>query len=677
MPDKPESTSADQLHDWCIGLVEDGQGRRNPLEGQWWENLAAYYGDFWVEWDPHRKRLWEPRKRKSWKVRIPINMVQPAVRTELAKLTKNRPLMDVLAADSSTKAVNSAKVGDKMLNKYAEKEFSLARVRRQMLTWASICGTAGIFVDYDSSLDEPIEIFQVNGKTISDMRVVQAYRKKEKKQKGEGGTKLERIKIPQGQLRVGAVAPFQLIWDFSKLSPLDASWMIVEDIYDVQEVKRRWGKDIDGEEDAEPGVMEQRYMAKMDITQTMKPMTPKYQELAKIFRMFILPSRYSWCPKGAHIVFTKNEILKKENFPFRHRELPISVMGHIPNPASQYDMSIVQQIKPLSLEMSKTVSQMIENRNIISNPPWLEPQQARIEKAIESRPGLRLKYNHVPNVPPPQPIQMPDMPQYVKELPEIFRQLNQDLSGQGDVSQGQVPAGARSGVAIAYLEEQDDTKLGPTVAEFEETWERAAWQILQLMAQFYTVPRTVRVYRNHGDPEVFDFYGEMLNGCAGLEGRGGSALPRSKAAKQQFVLDLWDRKLEQDPRRVREMLELSEGESDEWEDDLAQAERENRGMQQGQKAIVEEWFNHNAHLYQHHKTMKMAEYEEWPEQVQDLFKEHCQEHEAYLQKQQAAVAMQQGSAPGTAGFGQQRPEGAPPQFSSEQTPRGLAEGEEG
>ena len=72
MPDKPESTSGDQLHDWCVGLVEDGQGRRNPLEGQWWENLAAYFGDLWVEWDPHQKKLWEPRKKKNWKVAVRV-----------------------------------------------------------------------------------------------------------------------------------------------------------------------------------------------------------------------------------------------------------------------------------------------------------------------------------------------------------------------------------------------------------------------------------------------------------------------------------------------------------------------------------------------------------------------------------------------------------------------------
>jgi hypothetical protein len=675
MPDQIEPGTGDQLHDWCVGLVEDGESRRNPLEGQWWENLAAYYGDFWVEWDPHKRQLWEPRKKKSWKVRLPINLIKPAVRTELAKLTKNRPITDVLAAGPDIKAVNSAKVGDKMINKYAEKQYSLPRVRRHMLTWASITGSGGIFVDYDDSLNEPIEIFQdPTGNTISDMRVIKAYRQKEKKQKGEGGSKMKKTTIKQGDQVVKAVAPFQLIWDFSQLSIENAWWVIVSDVYDVQMVKRRWGKLIPGEEDALPGVMEKRLLAKRDVAQTLTPTSPKFQELAKIYRLFVKPGHPQF-PKGAEIVFTKNELLKSRNFPYRHGKLPIAVMGHIPAPDQQYDMSVITDLKPLSLEMSKT----------LSNPPWLEPIQARIEKTIQSRPGLRLRYNHVPNVPPPQPIQMPDMPQYVKEMPEIFRQLNQDISGQGDVSQGQVPAGARSGVAIAYLEEQDDTKLGPTVVEFEETMEYANELILENFAEFYPIPRTITLYRAHGDPEVFDFYSEMLSGCAGLEVQAGSALPRSKAAKQQFVLDLWDRKLEQDPRRVRQMLELSEGEPDEWEDDLDQAERENRKLQKGEECVVEEWYNHPAHLYQHHKVMKTAEFEEWSPEIQQLYKTHCEKHESELQAQQATTAAQQGpggeattgQAPGEAGFGQNRPEGAPPAFSSPETPRGLAEGAEG
>jgi hypothetical protein len=301
----------------------------------------------------------------------------------------------------------------------------------------------------------------------------------------------------------------------------------------------------------------------------------------------------------------------------------------------------------------------------------------------------------MPNVPEPKPVEMPDMPKYVVELVEQLKEDIREISGQGETSQGKVPPGARSGVAIAYLQEEDDTRLGPTVQEFEECMEGVSNQILRMMAEKYDTPRTVNIYKNHGEPEVFDFVGTMLAGAMGVVIQAGSALPRSKAAKQQFILDLWDRKIEQDPRKVRQYLELSEGEPDEWEVDLDQAERENHELKEGTDPGVQEWYNHPAHHYIHRNFMKSAEFKKLPEQIQQAFMKHDQEHTQYEQAQQqekmaveaAGQGKQQGAGgagpspnggpppgPGEAGNGQQRPEGPPSQFTGASSPRSLMEG---
>lgn len=216
-----------------------------------------------------------------------------------------------------------------------------------------------------------------------------------------------------------------------------------------------------------------------------------------------------------------------------------------------------------------------------------------------------------------------------------------EISGQGETSQGKVPAGARSGVAIAYLQEEDDTKLGPTVMEYEEMIERVGSQILLLIAQYYDAPRTISLYRPNSSPEVFDFIGTMLSGIDSVHVQAGSALPRSKAAKQQFILDLWDRKLEQDPRKVREMLELSQGDPDEWEVDMQQAERELHKMKQGEEQPVLEWYNHPAHHYVLRRYMKSADFEADPPEIQQLMIQHDEEHTRFEQQQQQQMMIQQ------------------------------------
>lgn len=623
------------LHSWCKRKLEDGRDRRRPQEAQWWENLSTFVGDLWAEFDVTLNKLVET-PRQDHKVRLPINLAQPVVRTEYAKILKNRPIIDVLARSNERADLNAAEVADKLLNNFCERQFHLPKVRRRCLQWVLVCGLAGIFTDYDETLLGETEVMvDDEGNAILDPEAIEAM-KAEYENEEDAPTQV----IPHGDLVIKPVSPFQLVWDASQLDLEDASWMIVSDVYDIDKVWRRWGVEVEASSKAHPGVMERRMLSRFDLSGLVEWTPGKSQNLVEVHRMFIKPG-HRYFEHGAEVVFTDDDILDSTNYPFSHGELPVSVMGHVAMPGSQHSMSILQQVKPVVLELSKTESQMIENRNLMSNPPWIEFRSNRISGEIQNKPGMRLKVDYMPNIPEPHPIEMPDLPAYVKDLPTILKEHILEISGQGETSQGRVPAGARSGVAIAYLQEEDDTKLGPTVQEFEEMITRTAGHILWTMAQKYTIPRTVQIYRRHSEPEVFDFVGTMLAGVEGVQVQAGSALPRSKAAKQQFILDLWDRKLEQDPRKVREMLELSGGDPDEWEVDINQAERELMKLKQGTPVPVLEWYNHAAHHYVTRRFMKSADFEELDSGVQQLIMAHDEKHSEFEQAQQQQMMVQQ------------------------------------
>lgn len=221
--------------------------------------------------------------------------------------------------------------------------------------------------------------------------------------------------------------------------------------------------------------------------------------------------------------------------------------------------------------------------------------------------------------------------------------------------------------------------------------EGVAYQQLRFMAENYDTPRSVSITGISKEAEVFDFIGTMLSGAQGVQCRAGSALPRSKAAKQQYILDLWDRKLEQDPRKVRQMLELGEGEPDEWEVDLDQAERENHELKEGDDPGVKEWYNHPAHHYIHRNFMKSAEFRKLKEEQKQLFEKHDQEHTEAEQHQAAEMAANQaaqqpqggqgggetpppGSSAPAGANGQTQVQGPPSQFTAATSPRTLMEG---
>jgi hypothetical protein len=648
---KNPTKNDESLFNYARELQEDGRARRKVHEAQWYEDIASYCGDLWSEFDLTLNQLIEPAK-PDHRVRLPVNLVQPMVRTEYSKLLKNRPMIDCVARSDVRADLNAARVGDSVLNNYVEFELAMPKVRRRMLQWVLICGMGGIFVDHDpTALGEQEVLIAPDGTPVTDPQMIAAIQRHYRQKKKAPKTK----PMPLGVLRNVALSPFQLIYDFSKLDFTDAWWCIVDEVYDVDEVYNRWGVEVEGDADTKPGVIDRRSIEKWDITS--KPVIEwsrgSAQKLVNVHRMFVRPG-HRWFPQGTEIVFTDDELLLHQNFPWKHNWLPVGVCGHVPTPWSQHTMSVVRQVKPIVLEISKTESQMIENRNLMGNPPWLEYAESQLQGEIVNRPGLRLTINYMPNIPEPHPIEMPEISQYIKDLIPILKDHVLEISGQSEVSQGKVPAGARAGVTIAYLQEEDDTKLGPTVLEYEECSERVAWLQLQVMAQEYDIPRTVRIYKPHGEPEVFDFLGTMLTGVAGAKVQAGSALPRSKAAKQQFILDLWDRKLEQDPRKVRDMLELSQGEPDEWEKDINQAERENRKMQLGQPVEVKEWHNHPAHHFQHRDFMKSPEFDDLDPQVQAIYEQHDEEHSRYEREQQQQVMVQQqlaggGQAPGGGG----------------------------
>jgi hypothetical protein len=150
------------------------------------------------------------------------------------------------------------------------------------------------------------------------------------------------------------------------------------------------------------------------------------------------------------------------------------------------------------------------------------------------------------------------------------------------------------------------------------------------MAENYELPRTDRISRPGVDPEVVVFTGTMLGSIAAVEVQAGSALPRSKAARQQFTMDLFSMGIEQDPAKVREELELGSEEPSDYQLAMAQADRENFRMQNGQPQNVEEWYNHQAHIARHRRFMMSKDYEALTEPNKKIFQDHDVLHQKFL-----------------------------------------------
>jgi hypothetical protein len=369
-------------------------------------------------------------------------------------------------------------------------------------------------------------------------------------------------------------------------------------------------------------------------------------------------------------------------FPLQDNRLPFAFYTHIPSATTIWPQSVMEQIRDLNLEIDKTTSQLIENKDYMANPMWLIATQHKVKGQMKNVAGGVVRYVHVPNVPPPAPIQGVQMPAQVESLLAGLREQILDISGQSEVSRGSVPTGVRSGVAVAYLQEEDDTKLGPTVENMEEAVALEASLILERFSQFYTAPRILRFYRHDGKFDVLKFKGADLKNNTDVVCQVGSAMPKMKAARQQYTLELVSLGVLTDPKEIKEELDLGSGEPDNNDKSISQADRENNTMLHGlqlgmftlpqnpndqdiQQTVstaipVKAWHNHALHIERHTSQMMDEEFDtlviSHPGIVR-LFDEHVAMHQQFLaQQQQQQMQMTEATkgAPGGTPAGQQQ-----------------------
>jgi hypothetical protein len=250
-----------ELFEWALTIVEDGRAIRRGHETLWWEQLCIYGGDLWASYNPHSLRLEEP-DAPDHRVRLAINLANPIVRTEYAKILKNKPILDWQARSGDKSDLDSAEVADKVWGHYCEKKFALPRVRRDAVMWALTCCMGAIFVDYDESADGEVEVVvDPEGNPLFDPQEIEAAQAIYKENKK--GTK--KRSIPRGEFRVVPLGPMQWGWDFSVTDYTDAAWGFVTETFDVNYVWRRWGKEVTPGKKTTPNLLEKRVLEKVDL----------------------------------------------------------------------------------------------------------------------------------------------------------------------------------------------------------------------------------------------------------------------------------------------------------------------------------------------------------------------------------------------------------------------------
>lgn len=644
------NTADDKLVSWIKNTWETKKKNRQWLEQQWLENLNFLLGDHYNNWNTtYNAFLKIPTP--AWRVRLAVNLILPTIRTLVAKYLREKPDMWAEPSSGEDQDVMRARICNKIM-KHLQHRMDFDELQESTLYWMLSCGAVFQEVAYNP----------LKGRLVREMQT----------QFNPENFTVEEMNIPvldadgnPAEYHVGDVdihirSPFNIIKDDFSASWRDIQWLIDSSIMTLDEIKATWpkGNKVKGEEVHAYSFMDR----KLDLFMTSGIAVDReiHTDAAIVRRLWHNPTPQF--PRGRYVVEAGDKILHNGPLPYNFNKIPYEMYTDILIPGRFWPMTLIQQLIPLQKEFNRTISQMIEWKNLILKPKILIPQGADLDvDAWDNEPGEMIEYvlNFRPEVlsPPPWPAQM------VELLTRIVGLFN-EVSSIHSVSKATPPSASSSGVQILYLQDQDEQVIAPGYRRYVNTCAHVWEMVLQTAAQFMKDERVGSILGKYGEIESFAWSGMDIDINLSVRARYGEGMPTSRAARAQQMMLLisggfLNPAVESEKRLAMESLEIGDVSAifEQAHLDESEAMKENFLMGKGEIVYVYPYQNHFAHIAVLNRWRKTDDFKKQPPEIQDGVHMHAAVHESYIRP---IIEQSMGIQPTTAEPAQMGP-GAPRQ----------------
>lgn len=538
-----------ELVSWVHDQYKMCKDARQSVERQWLQNMHMVVGKHYAEVLQAAGvagKIITPQA-PPWRTRLVVNRVRAVVRTEIARVTSQKPNASVVPASSEDQDLFAAQAGEQIWESiYATKK--LHREYRRAAYWQIVTGNGFLKCWWDK-------------------------------------TAVDKLSGQPGDICVAPVTPFHIFVPDLREEEIEKQPYVLN-VYTrpLNVVRQQFGElvgDLNASVVSENEIIEDSHLNLSGGA--------KKPDSVLIYEMWLKPGAHEMFPLGGLIQMVDKYIVNvvDEGLPYKHGEYPFIHFAHIPT-GNFYAASIIEDITGLNKEYNRTRSQLIEAKNRTAKPQLIAPLGSIDPSKITTEPGQVILYR--PGMQPPQPLPMQSPPNYVlQELDRILADI-EDLTAQHQVSKGSAPAGLTAATAISYLQEKDDTVLSPTYASVEEGYEKLAKQVLSHVVQYWDLARTVKVAGDDGAFDTLVLRGSDIATGTDIRMEGGSALPISKAARQAFIMDMMKMGFIPPDKGLR-LMDIGGVQKlyDELAIDERQAQRENLKMKLMDSQMILDW----------------------------------------------------------------------------------------
>lgn len=604
---------------------------RQPFERQWYLNLAFMNGRHYVSPAniPGQGFKLVPQRSPSWRVKMVVNKCRTAIRTETSKLTSSRPIPTVIPATNDNQDFAAAGVAEELLKaKFGTATYE--KTYRSFIWWGSVTGSSFMKIYWD--------------KTAKDYTFPQEKKVVQEASGLKNPVNIGEHEPSNGDIKIDRITPFHIFVPDLLAEDINEQPYVIHAMTQSPDwVKKHFPEMKDTvtcDTRAANTVMDTAFLITKNAQQVMDSVLIK--------EVWFKPG-HSKMPEGGVVTVINDRVVQYiPKWPYPFSEYPFYKYDGIPT-GGFYSDSILVDLIPLNKEYNRTRSQMVEIKNTMGKPKLVYQKGSINPRQITSEPGQAIPY--LAGFNPPIPLPAAEVPAtMIKEL-EVLSADFDDLSGQHEVARGQAPGSVTSGVAISFLQEQDDAKLTYQVASIELATELIGKHYLKFVSKYWDLPRVVRTTGTESYAEAKSWKGSDLRGNTDVKVQTGSALPYSKAARTAMLTEFmqmgWI-----NPHDGLELMKMGGLDKviDEILVDKKQAMRENLKMMeltdrdlQGRDMPVpgpdgmappklnalipvNSWDNHEAHIHFHNQFRKTQQFELLSDAHKREFELHVQTH---------------------------------------------------
>lgn len=516
-----ESKEGKALTDWAMKEFSRCKSAKTQKQRQWYTHMAFNFGHQWISiMTGAAEGLAGKIKAKPappYINRRTINRVRSFVRTEQSKFLSTLPTVSAVPSTAEEEDIRSAYAAEQVWQSYASKR-KLRREYSKAVWWMIITGNGFL-----KSWWDPTSVFD---KDTND----------------------------RGDIMYRSVSPFHIfVPDLREREIDDQPYVIQAQVKPKEWCKQMWPEELEGW-DIKPSQVSANTL--LDDAYLNLSSTPKSElDACVILEVWVKPGTTPKLPNGGLLILVEDCLVGvfKDGMPYDHNEYPYTKIEHLSNDTFFADSPLVDLIE-LQKEYNDTRTQIALAAKRMGNPQLLAQEGSIVPGRMTNEPGQIIKYR--PGTPPPQPIPLQPLPDYVVRGLETILMDFEDLSGQHEVSKGQTPAGVTAGTALAFLKETDDNFLTPQYQNIEDAFERIARQTLMLFQQYVDVERKLKVVGADGAFDSALLSGADIAGATDIRVEPGSSIGQSMAAKRAAVMDMFSVGILQDPNQALRLLEV-------------------------------------------------------------------------------------------------------------------------